>query len=205
MSGQSGGSLRGKRIALVTHGSRGDVQPNVALALALKAAGAVVTFVALADHADFLARYGIDDFIPFKTTARELFELLKESLGGDDPESLARVRPRPRHAPHAHTPHTLSLYDAHLKIRALSTSCTRRLQHSRARRPHRKHTRPSTGTAPPTHPAMHLHFSSTILLCPTRCERTYLCQGLERTYLCPAILHRTSLHASNRPPLSMEG
>ena len=86
--------LAGKKIALLTHGSRGDVQPNVVLALALQSIGAEVTVVALGDHGEFLQRHGIAKYRLFRTTARELFETMKESLRTDIPDAFEKVRVR---------------------------------------------------------------------------------------------------------------
>jgi UDP:flavonoid glycosyltransferase YjiC (YdhE family) len=46
------------RILLATHGTRGDVQPMIALALALRARGHDVAFVAPANFVDWIAAYG---------------------------------------------------------------------------------------------------------------------------------------------------
>ena len=80
-----------KRIALLTYGSRGDVQPNVAIALALQKLGANVTLAAYDDHAEFVTQCGVRRFVGWGHTARSKFELLKDLMGDSSPGALQKV------------------------------------------------------------------------------------------------------------------
>mmetsp|Transcript_81158 Transcript_81158/g.224611 ORF Transcript_81158/g.224611 Transcript_81158/m.224611 type:complete len:534 (-) Transcript_81158:151-1752(-) len=53
-------SSRGKRIAVLTHGTRGDVQPFVALSAHLQASGFVVLVTTNQDHVNFFEKFGLD-------------------------------------------------------------------------------------------------------------------------------------------------
>ncbi len=64
-----------KRIAILTFGSRGDVQPYIALGLGLKAAGHSVRLVTHSEFEHFVRGYGLD-FAPMQGD-------LKGLLGGD--------------------------------------------------------------------------------------------------------------------------
>ncbi len=61
------------RIAILTLGSRGDVQPYVALGVALKSAGHTVTLATFAEFEPFVRKYGLD-FSPIAGGIRELLE-----------------------------------------------------------------------------------------------------------------------------------
>jgi sterol 3beta-glucosyltransferase len=60
-------------IAILTIGSRGDVQPYVALGAALKDAGHTVTLATFADFESFVCEHGLD-FTPIAGGIRELLE-----------------------------------------------------------------------------------------------------------------------------------
>jgi sterol 3beta-glucosyltransferase len=60
-------------IAILTIGSRGDVQPYVALGVALKSAGHTVTLATFAEFEPFVRKYGLD-FLPIAGGIRELLE-----------------------------------------------------------------------------------------------------------------------------------
>lgn len=82
------------RIALLALGSRGDVQPMVALGLALRARGAQVRLVGLADYAGLAADHGLP-YAPVVGAAAELMdrELVYAALdraGGGLPLGFAR-------------------------------------------------------------------------------------------------------------------
>src|SRR5688572_12539452 len=65
------------RLSIHTLGTRGDVQPYVALALGLIRAGHDVSLAAPAQFDDFIRGYGI----PFESLPREFLDLM------DDPEA----------------------------------------------------------------------------------------------------------------------
>lgn len=69
------------RIAIHTLGTRGDVQPYVALGLGLKAAGHEVSLAGPAQFDDFVTSYGLD----FASLPREFLDLM------DDPEARAAM------------------------------------------------------------------------------------------------------------------
>ncbi len=80
------------QIAILALGSRGDVQPFVALALGLQAAGHGVTIAAAADYAALVTTYGIA-FVGVAGYVRELmdFALVNELLdGAGNPLRFAR-------------------------------------------------------------------------------------------------------------------
>jgi sterol 3beta-glucosyltransferase len=56
-------------ITILTGGSRGDVQPYIALGLALKRAGCDVRMVTFENYADFVKSYGLD-MLPMKGDVR---------------------------------------------------------------------------------------------------------------------------------------
>ena len=58
------------RVSLSTYGSRGDVEPMVGLAVALRALGAGVRVCAPPDFADLLARVGVPLVPPAGRCAR---------------------------------------------------------------------------------------------------------------------------------------
>src|SRR5258707_2563955 len=66
------------RIALPTTGSRGDVQPFVALGLGLQAAGHQVLIATHADFEEFVRGHGLD-FYPIEDNARAM----QSSAAGD--------------------------------------------------------------------------------------------------------------------------
>ena len=78
------GNGRKFKVALLTHGSRGDTQPMVVLALALLKKGIEPTICACGDHGDFVTRFpGLESsFVGWTVTARELFEATKEWVVG---------------------------------------------------------------------------------------------------------------------------
>ncbi len=79
-------------IAILALGSRGDVQPFVALALGLKAAGHCVTIAAAVDYAELVTAYGVA-FAGVAGYVRELmdFALVNELLdGAGNPLHFAR-------------------------------------------------------------------------------------------------------------------
>jgi UDP:flavonoid glycosyltransferase YjiC (YdhE family) len=68
------------RIALLTTGSRGDVQPVLALALGLTKAGHVVSICASPNHEKMVVKYGIE-FHPIGVDTQELLEKFKTGKG----------------------------------------------------------------------------------------------------------------------------
>jgi len=77
------------KIVVLTLGTRGDVQPFMALALGLKKAGHDVMLAAGADFETFVADYGLN-FIPIRARYQELFQSDegRAGLAGDDLKSL---------------------------------------------------------------------------------------------------------------------
>ncbi len=69
-----------KRIALFTYGSRGDVEPFVALGVGLQNAGYAVRLAAPAPFAGFAARYGLD-FAPIEGNPDELAAAFANQAG----------------------------------------------------------------------------------------------------------------------------
>ncbi|MFO0674398.1 MAG: glycosyltransferase [Polyangiaceae bacterium] len=65
------------KIAIVTNGTRGDVQPYLAVALALTARGHTVKLAAPEDHRELVRAYGVEHF-PLRGSMREL---LSSELG----------------------------------------------------------------------------------------------------------------------------
>ena len=61
------------RITVLTLGSRGDVQPYVALALGLKKAGHEITFAATPGFKDFVTDFGLD-FVPLEGDVRAVLD-----------------------------------------------------------------------------------------------------------------------------------
>jgi UDP:flavonoid glycosyltransferase YjiC (YdhE family) len=61
------------KISILTYGSRGDVQPYMALAVGLKAVGHIVRLPAPARFSDFVGQYGID----FTTLDGDPLDLIK--------------------------------------------------------------------------------------------------------------------------------
>lgn len=61
------------RVTIITLGTRGDVQPLVALGLGLQQSGHSVTLVTTVDFAAFAAEYGLG-FHPFQVNCRALFQ-----------------------------------------------------------------------------------------------------------------------------------
>lgn len=81
------------KIAIVTAGTRGDVQPYVAVGLALQARGHTVTLSAHADDESFIRARGLVAGLPMRGSFREMME---SDLGrawltsGDSPRKYAR-------------------------------------------------------------------------------------------------------------------
>jgi sterol 3beta-glucosyltransferase len=80
------------KIALVTLGTRGDVQPYIAVARALMARGHQVTLAASEEHAELVRAYGVS----YKAMRGNFREILQTDLGrawltsGDSPREYAR-------------------------------------------------------------------------------------------------------------------
>jgi len=68
------------KITILTYGSRGDVQPFVALALGLKKAGHAVRLAAPHRFTDFAAQYGID-FVPLAGDPEEISLRINDARG----------------------------------------------------------------------------------------------------------------------------
>ena len=73
-------------IALITLGSRGDLQPYVALGLGLKAAGHAVRLVSARNEAAFVAAHGLA-FCPLDVNVRQLLDrgAVGDTRGGNNP------------------------------------------------------------------------------------------------------------------------
>jgi len=63
-------SLAGKRIVIISYGSRGDVQPFVALGVRLEMAGCRVLILTNSDHQDFVSSFSLD-FVGTAGSCRE--------------------------------------------------------------------------------------------------------------------------------------
>jgi len=70
------------RITLLSYGSRGDVQPFLALAVGLKKAGHTVTLAAPHRFADFVAQYGIL-FAPLAGDPEEISRIMNDAGGNN--------------------------------------------------------------------------------------------------------------------------
>lgn len=77
------------RLTLLTYGSRGDVQPYVALGVCLQAAGHQVRLACPARFADFVSEYGLD-FYPLPGDTALLAEGLVDQAGRN-PFATVRV------------------------------------------------------------------------------------------------------------------
>lgn len=75
------------RLVIATAGSRGDVQPYIALGLGLQAAGHEVTLTAGAEYASFVAEHGLA-FAPLRQTVRQAYEDCVDRL--DNPATMLR-------------------------------------------------------------------------------------------------------------------
>ena len=73
------------RVSLSTYGSRGDVEPMVGLAVALRALGAGVRVCAPPDFADLLARVGV----PLVPAGRSVREMVRQVFTGRTPPSAS--------------------------------------------------------------------------------------------------------------------
>ncbi|MGW2400072.1 glycosyltransferase [Kitasatospora sp. NPDC001664] len=76
------------RVLLLAYGSRGDVEPMVGLALALRSAGAEVRFCAPPDFAELLA----DSGLPLVPLGRSLREMAREAVLGTGPAMTMQER-----------------------------------------------------------------------------------------------------------------
>jgi len=76
------------RISILTYGTRGDVQPFLALAIGLRNAGHQVRFAAPQNFADFVGQHPIE-FVPFIGDPAELSRVLVEQ--GSNPFGIWRV------------------------------------------------------------------------------------------------------------------
>ena len=70
-------SINIMKITLLTYGSRGDVQPFLALAVGLQKAGHVVTLAGPHRFADFVGQYGII-FAPLAGDPEEISRLMND-------------------------------------------------------------------------------------------------------------------------------
>jgi sterol 3beta-glucosyltransferase len=77
-------------VAILTIGSRGDVQPYVALGLALKSAGHTATLATFAEFEPFVRRYGLG-FSPIAGGMREILETAEGHRVLDTGEHPARM------------------------------------------------------------------------------------------------------------------
>lgn len=68
------------RVALLSTGSRGDVQPLIALALGLIKAGHQVSICASPNHEKMVVKYGIE-FRPIGVDTQKLLEQFKTGKG----------------------------------------------------------------------------------------------------------------------------
>ena len=72
----------GKKIAILCEGSRGDIQPFVALSLGLQDAGYEVHLWGNSDFEEFAGRYGVRHFHCFDNKARDLLQKIAVKMNG---------------------------------------------------------------------------------------------------------------------------
>lgn len=80
----------GRRIALLTYGSRGDVEPFVALGVGLRAAGHTVRLAAPAAFAPLAGAHGLE-FAPIEGNPDELAQAFADRAGLSWPRMIARM------------------------------------------------------------------------------------------------------------------
>jgi vancomycin aglycone glucosyltransferase len=88
------------RVVLSTYGSRGDVEPMVALAVQLRALGAEVRVCAPPDFADLLAGVGVP-LVPAGPSVRQMVRRVLTRAAPPSPEDCPGARPN--WSPHSST------------------------------------------------------------------------------------------------------